>query len=573
MPMNEFILQLVGNATPRNLFGVLVDLVLILLFFGFFRIFATRLLRFLPREGMFASWSKDVDALSKRLLGLGTAGALVGAVILNVWLIQSGRDVLDVKLTWIGQVWEQHRATIALYSGTAFIAVVVNLALLQIVNKLLVVLSKWAQNIDTIKGNDLAVAASFEVLRWGIERASWLFLLAFGTAKLPFLPETIPALIYVGLRVLIIYTIARLLWSSLEIVVTTLDGLAKKAAERSENLRYYETLKPLFPTLRRALEATILVLGTAFAVAQVQAFQTLAGFGAVGVKIVGMLFAAQVGSTLLEFVLRELFISKGTLDPDEKQRRLTVLPLIASIAKYIIFGFVIVMSLSQVGIDPMPVLAGAGVAGVAVGFGAQSLITDLVSGLFILWENYFIVGDYIAIGEREGVVEAISLRVTRLRDDEGRVHIVPNGKIEGIVNYSKDYVAAEVGVGVSYEMDLDKVYEALEEVSAWVVENVPDALKPPKIEGVDEFGDSAVVVKLSTTVKPGKHTSTARIVRKRIKEVFDRRGIEIAYPRRVIYFHSQGSQEFVNHLNDTLNGGNVGTTKGRGVNTPLYVSK
>lgn len=559
--MNEFLSNFIANLTQRNIIGLVVDLVLVLLFFGLCRVVGTKLLRVLPREGLFASWSKDVDALFKRLLGLSTAGAFVGAILLNLWLIQSGHDVVHVKLSWLGQVWEQHRATIALYAGTVFVAVVVNLALLQVVNKLLVVLTKWAQNIDTIKGNDEAVASSFKVLQWGIERASWMFLLAFGTSKVPFLPETIPTILSIGLRVFIVYTIAKLLWSSLEILVTTLDGLAKKAAERSEKLRYYEVLKPLFPTLRRALEATILVLGTAFAVAQVQAFQTLAGFGTVGVKIVGLLFAAQVISTLFEFVLRELFINKGALEADEKQRRLTVLPLIASIAKYVIFGFVIVMSLTQVGIDPMPVLAGAGVAGVAVGFGAQSLITDLVSGLFILWENYFIVGDYIAIGEREGIVEAISLRVTRLRDDEGRVHIVPNGKIEGIVNYSKDYVAAEIGIGVSYEMDLDKVYEALEEVSAWVAENVPDALKAPEIEGVDEFGESAVVVKLSTTVKPGKHNSTARIIRKRIKEVFDRRGIEIAYPRRVIYFHSQGSQEFVKDLNDTLNGRKVGTAK------------
>jgi small conductance mechanosensitive channel len=267
-----------------------------------------------------------------------------------------------------------------------------------------------------------------------------------------------------------------------------------------------------------------------------------------------LLFAAQVGSTLFDFVLRELFINKGRIESDEKQRRLTVLPLISSIAKYVIFGFVIVMSLTQVGIDPMPVLAGAGVAGVAIGFGAQSLITDLVSGLFILWENYFIVGDYIAIGEREGVVEAISLRVTRLRDEEGRVHIIPNGKIEGIVNYSKDYVAAEIGVGVSYEMDLDKVYEALEEVSDWVIDNVPDALKRPEIEGVEDFAESAVIVKLSTIVKPGTHLTTGRIIRKRIKEVFDRRGIEIAYPRRVIYFHSAGSERFMNDLNETLHG-------------------
>lgn len=550
--MNDFLNELVSHATPRNLFGILVDPAILLLLFALFRWLGLRLVRLLPRKGFFSTWSKDVEALFKRLLALGVAAALLGDLALSVWLLRSRRDLITTKVDFLGDVYAQNRGAILLYLGVAVAAVVLNLVLLQILGKLLKALTRWAQNVDTIKGNDEAVAASFELLRWGLERASWVYLLALGASKLPFLPESVPATLYVGLRVLVIYAAARVVWSSLEIVVTTLDGLARKAAEKREKLHYYEVLKPLFPTLRRALEATILVVGTSFAVAQVQAFETLGGLGLIGLKVVGLLFAAQVLSTLFEFALREVFIHKATSDTEDKQRRLTVLPLVASVAKYIIFGFSVVMSLTQIGIDPMPVLAGAGVAGVAIGFGAQSLITDLVSGIFILWENYFIVGDYVAIGEREGFVESISLRVTSLRDEEGRVHIIPNGKIEGIVNYSKGYVSAEIGVGVSYEMDLDRVYEALEEVSAWVVEHVADALAPPEIEGVEDFAESAVIVKLSTKVKPGTHLTAARVIRKRIKEVFDRRGIDIAYPRRVIYLHSEGSREFLRGLGDAL---------------------
>lgn len=552
--MNDLLNQLVAYATPRNLLGFLVDTVLLLLLFALLRSLGLRLVRLLPQKGSFSSWSKDVEALLKRLLALGVAAALLGDLALNVWLVRTGRDMITAKLEFLGEVYVQHRGVILLYLGVAVAAVIVNLVLLQIIGKLLAALTKWAQNIDRIKGNDAAVAASSELLRWGVERASWVYLLALGTSKLPFLPESIPATLLVGLRILVIYAATRVVWSSLEIVVTTLDGLAKNAAERREKLHYYEVLKPLFPTLRRALEATILVIGTSLAVAQVQAFETLSGLGLIGLKVVGLLFTAQVLSTLFELALREVFIQKTTSDPEEKQRRLTVLPLVASVARYVIFGFSIVMSLTQLGIDPMPVLAGAGVAGVAIGFGAQSLITDLVSGIFILWENYFIVGDYVAIGEREGFVEAISLRVTSLRDEEGRVHIIPNGKIEGIVNYSKGYVSAEIGVGVGYEMDLDRVYEALDEVSAWVTENLPDALEPPAIEGVDEFAESAVIVKLSTKVKPGTHLTASRIIRKRVKEVFDRRGIDIAYPRRVIYLHGGGTREFLHGLGDVLQG-------------------
>lgn len=559
--MNDFTTRLLSYATPRNLLAALADPALILLLFALVRAVGLRLLRVLPRDGLFSTWSKDVGDLFKRLLALTVAAAIIGDLVLDGWLIWAGRDLVDTKRAFLAQIYEQHRAEILLALGTAAGAVVLNLMLLQITFKLLKVLTRWAQNIDTIKGNDEAVAASFEVMRWGVERASWMFLLAFGASKVPFLAASISEALYVGLRVFVVYAISRLVWSSLEIVITTLDGLAKKAAEKRERLRYYEVLKPLFPTLRRALEATILVVGASFAVAQIQAFEGLSSLGLIGLKVVGLLFAAQVASTFLEFILRELLVHKGSLDPEEKQRRLTLVPLVSSIARYVIFGFGIVMSLSQMGIDPMPLLAGAGVAGVAVGFGAQSLITDLVSGIFILWENYFIVGDYVAIGDREGFVEAISLRVTRLRDEEGRVHIIPNGKIEGIVNYSKEYVSAEVGVGVSYEMDLDQVFEALEEVAAWVGEHVPDALKPSEIEGVEEFADSAVVVKLSTKVKPGTHLTSARIIRKRIKEVFDRRGIEIAYPRQVIYFHAEGSRGLVNDLSEVFGGKRLGARK------------
>lgn len=559
--MTEFLAQLVGYATPRNLLGLLVDPALILLFFAIIRSLGLRLLRGLPRFGFFSSWSEDLDALFKRLLTLTTSAALLGDLGLNLWLIRAQRDLVSTKLDFLSGVWNQNRSAILLFLGVATGAVILNLVLLQILGKLIHALTKWAQNVDAIKGNDSAVAASFDLVRWGLERISWVYLLAVGASKLPFLPAAISEALYTGLRVLIVYAVSRVVWSSLEIVVTTLDGLAKNAAEKRERLHYYEVLKPLFPTLRRALEAVILVVGTSFAVAQVQAFETLSSLGLIGLRVVGLLFAAQVLSTLFEFTLREVLVHKVTQDEEEKRRRLTVLPLVASIAKYVIFGFSIVMSLTQFGIDPMPVLAGAGIAGVAVGFGAQSLITDLVSGIFILWENYFIVGDYVAIGDREGIVTSISLRVTSLRDEEGRVHIIPNGKIEGIVNYSKGYVAAEIGVGVSYEMDLDKVYEALEEVSAWVTENVPDAIEPPEIEGVDEFAESSVVVKLSTKVKPGTHLTTGRIIRKRIKEVFDRRGIDIAYPRRVLYLHSEGSREFIHGLGDALQGKKSGVKK------------
>ncbi len=532
--MDEFLNQLVDQ---RTLLGLLVDPFVLILLFIVVRALSLRVLRRLPKSGALSSWSEDVENLTKRLLSLTLALALLGDLALNLWLVKSKLDPIDTKLEFFARVYAQYGDLLWLYLGVAVLAVILNLVVLQLFNKLLPALIRWAQDIDSIKGNDEAIAASFELLRWGVERTSWLALLAVGASKLEFVPSAITTTLFIGLRIFIIFAIARIVWSSLEIIMRTLEGLAKQAAEKREKLRYYESLKPLFPSLRRALEAVIVVVGSSFAVAQIQGFETIGGLALIGLRIVGLLFAAQVLSTVFEVLLREALVREGSQDLEETQRRLTVLPLIASVARYTFFGFAIVTSLAEIGIDPLPVIAGLGVAGVAIGFGAQSLITDLVSGIFILWESYFVVGDYVEIDDREGVVESISLRVTSLRDEEGRVHIIPNGKIEGLINYSKGYVAAEVGVTVTYEMDIDEVYAALEQVSAWVEENVPEALAAPEIEGVEELGESGVTVKLSTTVKPGKHLVVGRLVRKRIKEVFEARGIEFAYPRRVVHLH------------------------------------
>lgn len=536
--MTDILDQLVDS---RNLLGLLVDPLLLVVLFVVVRALTVRVLRVLPRSGTFSGWSNDVEQMTRRLLSLTFGLALLGDLALNLYLVRERLDLIDTKLGFVGRVYAQYSGVLWLYLGVVALAVVANIVLLQLFHKLLPALVRWAQNIDAIKGNDAAIAATFELVRWGVERTSWIYLLALGASQLDFLPLAIPDTLHVGLRIFIIYTFVRIAWSSLEIGLRTFEGLAKQAAAKREKLRFYESLRPLFPSLRRALEAVIIVVGSSFAVAQIQGFETIAGFSVVGLRIVGLLFAAQVLSTLLEVLLRETLIRQDSNDQEEMSRRLTVLPLIASIAKYVIFGFAIVTALGEIGIDPLPVLAGVGVAGVAIGFGAQSLITDLVSGIFILWESYFVVGDYVAIEDREGIVESISLRVTSLRDDGGRVHIIPNGKIEGLVNYSKGYVAAEVAVTVPYETDIDEAYAALEEVSAWVRENVPDALEASEIEGVDELGELGVTINLSTKVKPGKHTVAARIIRKRVKETFTARGIAFAQPRRVVHLHGAGA--------------------------------
>lgn len=188
-------------------------------------------------------------------------------------------------------------------------------------------------------------------------------------------------------------------------------------------------------------------------------------------------------------------------------------------------GGIIVLNL--VGINPAPILAGAGIVSLAVGFGAQNLINDIVCGFFILFENYYLVGDYIEVGKGEdrileGEVEAIELRTTHVRHADGQLQIIRNGEIGSIVNYSKQYSYAKVDVPVPPGLDLDAVYALINEAGRQLQSECPEVLEPTRIEGLENFDADNLVIRTMTRVKPGKHLYIQRLLRSKLKLVFDR---------------------------------------------------
>jgi small conductance mechanosensitive channel len=180
-----------------------------------------------------------------------------------------------------------------------------------------------------------------------------------------------------------------------------------------------------------------------------------------------------------------------------------------------------VLILSSLGFNPLPFLAGAGIAGVVVGFGAQSLIDDVVSGFFILFENTYLVGDTIEVGAAKGVVEAIEFRTTKIRDGDGRVHIIRNGQVKPVINYSKDYTMAVVTLEVAYHTDLYEVFHTLERAGARLRVDNPDVLADTHIDGIAQFGPKTMTVRTSTRVKPGRQDAVAAALRLLINDLFD----------------------------------------------------
>jgi small-conductance mechanosensitive channel len=199
----------------------------------------------------------------------------------------------------------------------------------------------------------------------------------------------------------------------------------------------------------------------------------------------------------------------------------------------------IFMIISELGINIAPALAGLGVAGIAIGFGAQSLVKDLFNGVLILLENHYCVGDYVHIAGIDGLVEDATLRRTVLRDLDGTVHSIPNGEISVASNYTKEWSRANLNISVGYGEDLDRVIEVINRVGKEMAEDpdwAPRILKAPQVLRVDNLGDSGIDIKIIGETKPLAQWEVMGELRLRLKKVFDKEGIEIPWPHTKVFF-------------------------------------
>jgi moderate conductance mechanosensitive channel len=224
------------------------------------------------------------------------------------------------------------------------------------------------------------------------------------------------------------------------------------------------------------------------------------------------------------------------------QRAQTMASLLKSISTSVIFTIVAIMAISELGYDVAPLIASAGIIGLALGFGAQSLVTDFLSGIFMIIEDQYGVGDAVDLGEAIGTVEAVGLRVTRLRDVEGTVWYVRNGEIMRVGNQSQNWARTVVDVPVSHEQDLYYVQSVLKDVAheVWADEDFKRViLEEPEVWGVQEMTPDWITVRVTLKTAPLEQWGVAREMRERIKARFDHLGIELARPARVIIHRDQ----------------------------------
>jgi small-conductance mechanosensitive channel len=238
--------------------------------------------------------------------------------------------------------------------------------------------------------------------------------------------------------------------------------------------------------------------------------------------------------------------SLGLLDEAALNRRVqrteALGTLLASVAGAVIWAIAGLMALDRLGLNLGPLLAGAGVLGIAVGFGAQTLVRDLLSGVFMLIEDQFGVGDVIDAGEASGTVESVSLRITRLRSVDGIVWHIPNGEIRRVGNQSQQWSRALLDVPVPYAADLSRVIALIQGVAdAMAADPVwsDRILSPPEVWGVERFDADAVAIRTVITTRPLEQWAVSRELRHRIKSAFDDAGIEIPFPQRTLWLRQE----------------------------------
>ncbi|KPJ68332.1 hypothetical protein AMJ44_06685 [candidate division WOR-1 bacterium DG_54_3] len=426
---------------------------------------------------------------------------------------------------------------IELGMGLAKIIGVVILATLsiRIIRGILSKLDEKAKAFEGIKANDESIESFFNSLYRIISNGIWLLVFVYAVWTLPYL-SFLSQYLFVIFKIYIIISLGMLVVSSVAVMVDSLDALSKKYASPDNILSYYSHLSGLVPVFRRSLEYIIYVYVATLVVMQIEFISQLAVYGPIIVQIIGIVFLSRVFVVISDLIIERFFVGTERSSTLELQRQRTVMPLIKSFFKYAIYFIAFILILRAMNINPTTILAGAGIVGIVVGLGAQSLINDIVSGFFILFENIYLVDDYIETETARGRVEGIDIRSTRIRDPNGQLHILRNGQLTKIINYSKGYTYAVVEVGVAYDSNLDKVYEVLRKTGEELKQKDPDVLEATHVQGLENFGESELLIRTITRVKPGRHLEVSRQLRKMIKEAFDREGIEIPFARRVLIF-------------------------------------
>jgi small conductance mechanosensitive channel len=263
--------------------------------------------------------------------------------------------------------------------------------------------------------------------------------------------------------------------------------------------------------------------------------EDLKGFGSAVLKIALILLGAGLLAKFGKSSIENLFVEeKGKPGWQENRRLQTLKTLLRSVWIYGTFFLAGLMVLETIGVRTSSLIAGAGLVGLAIGFGAQSLVRDVITGFFITFEDQFTIGDLITTAGVTGTVEDMGLRTTRIREWTGQLHIIPNGEITIVTNFSRGRMVAVVTVSISYETDIDQALEVLRAACKEAKQELPALVEEPLVHGVIEMGDAGLTVRIAALTLAGEQWMMERELRKRFKKALEAAGLGVAYPRHVV---------------------------------------
>ena len=260
-----------------------------------------------------------------------------------------------------------------------------------------------------------------------------------------------------------------------------------------------------------------------------------------GLRVLLILVIAAAVYELLRRLVRQAIVRIQALDGEENsafdKRVETILTVVKRALLTVIVVTAILMVLNEVGADITPLLASVGIVGLALGLGAQSLVRDIIGGLFILLENQYKVGDVVELAGKVGVVELMTLRTTRLRDFHGVLHIIPNGDVRIVSNRAHEWSRAIIDVGITYEDDVDLATRLLDEIGQQLLDHPdygPLVLEPPTVLGIEALGDWQIQLRMIIKTLPNQQHGLQRYVRRQIRDQFAAQGVALATPRQEV---------------------------------------
>jgi small conductance mechanosensitive channel len=525
----------ISSSTLQHIYSALVaisaELVFVALGCGGVYAAAQLVLRTLPLAAGRPELHRTARTKVRRLLVAFFVGAATVVLAVNGYILMRGLDPLGYTLDVLRSTSYATRVAFGM-ALVKLAVIIIGLHLLaRLLRRLLGSAERALARSDHLKNNDRSIAALFRGLARAIVAFGWILMALFASIILP-VPRPIADGLQLFARIYLVLAIGVLVIRSTPVLVDLLNNVSHRSAQRRNWLHYYEHLRPLLPTFRACLEYALWIAVVSFALFQVASMQRLAAWGPRLIQAIGVFFA---GCALIELGHLEIghrMLPREGLDETERRRRATMIPLVRSAFTYAGYFGTVVLMLSALGFNPMPFLAGAGLLGLVVGFGAQSLINDVVSGFFILFENIYLVGDMVEVGAARGVVEAIDFRTTKIRDADGRVHVIRNGDMKPIINYSKEYTMAVVSMEIAYDADLPSTFEALRYAGERLHAENCDVLEDTQVDGITAFGASTMTVRTSTRVRAGRHEAVAAALRLLIKDTLDRQASDI--PRKML---------------------------------------